>query len=71
MQRRLAAILKARTLVMHARDDIAVPFESGRQIAAGIRGARFIALPGNNHILQPGEPAFDRYLEEVRLFLAS
>jgi pimeloyl-ACP methyl ester carboxylesterase len=60
----------APTLVMHVRDDVRAPFESGRQIAAGIPGARFVALPGRNHSLQPGEPAYERYLEEIRLFLA-
>jgi hypothetical protein len=30
---------------MHARDDQTVPSEAGRQLAAGIPGAHFIALP--------------------------
>ena len=66
----LLPLVQAPTLVMHVRGDLRVPFESGREIAAGIPGARFVALPGRNHILQPGEPAQERYLEEVRLFLA-
>jgi hypothetical protein len=48
-----------------------VPFELGRQIAVGIAGAHFVALPGRNHILQTGEPAAVRFLEEMRLFLPS
>ena len=55
----------APTLVMHVRGDLRTPFEMGRQIAAGIRGARFVALPGRNHILQDGEPALVRYQEEI------
>ena len=35
----------APTLVMHARDDVRVPFENGRRLAAGIPGARFVTLP--------------------------
>jgi len=66
----LLSQVTAPTLVMHARGDARVPFESGRQIAAAIPGARFVALPGNNHILQPGEPALARFVEELRLFLA-
>jgi pimeloyl-ACP methyl ester carboxylesterase len=58
------------TLVMHVRDDARVPFELGRQLAAAIRGARFVALAGKNHALLPGEPAMVRFEEEVRLFLA-
>jgi class 3 adenylate cyclase/pimeloyl-ACP methyl ester carboxylesterase len=60
----------APTLVMHVRGDARVPFEVGRQLAAGISGARFVALPGKNHALLPGEPALARYEEEIRLFLA-
>jgi hypothetical protein len=43
--------------------------EAGRQIAAGIPGARFVALEGRNHIPFEGEPAAERFFEEIRLFL--
>jgi len=55
--------------VMHVRDDARVPFEMGRQIAAGIPGARFVALPGKSHALMDDNPALARYYEEIRLFL--
>ena len=61
--------VKAPTLVMHARDDGVVPFEAGRQLASGIRGARFVALPGRNHLFLEHEPASDRFFEEISLFL--
>ena len=64
------AQVKVPTLVHHARGDLRAPFEFGRQIAAGIKGSRFVALPGRNHMLQDGDPASERYLEEIRLFLA-
>ena len=57
------------TLVMHVRGDARVPFESGRQMAAGIPGARFIPLQGQNHIFFEHEPAAERFFEEIRLFL--
>ncbi len=57
------------TLVMHARHDARVPFESGRRLAAGIPGARFVPLESQNHVLMEGEPAFVRFLEEMRAFL--
>jgi pimeloyl-ACP methyl ester carboxylesterase len=57
------------TLVMHCRGDAIVPFEEGRILAAGIRGARFAALEGRNHLLLKDEPAWTRFLEEVRAFL--
>jgi pimeloyl-ACP methyl ester carboxylesterase len=57
------------TLVLHARHDARVPFESGRRLAAGIPGARLVALESENHVLQESEPAFARFLEETRAFL--
>lgn len=57
------------TLVMHARGDAMVPFEEGRILAAGIPGARFVTLESNNHLLLDDEPAFARFLWEVRNFL--
>jgi class 3 adenylate cyclase/pimeloyl-ACP methyl ester carboxylesterase len=57
------------TLVMHSRHDARVPFESGRRMAAGIPGARFVPLESQNHVILPSEPALARFLEEVRSFL--
>jgi len=57
------------TLVMHARGDVRVPFESGRSMAAGIPGARFIPLQGQNHLFLKDEPACERFFEEIELFL--
>ena len=58
------------TLVMHVRGDEDVPFEMSRQIAAGIPGARLVALPGRSHALMSDDPALSRYIEEIRLFLS-
>ena len=44
--RPLLPLVKAPTLVIHARDDRMVPLAAGQEIAAGIRGARFISVPG-------------------------
>jgi pimeloyl-ACP methyl ester carboxylesterase len=59
----------APTLVMHKRGDLVQPFEAGRELAAGIPGARFVALPGENHIPLEQDPETARMLEEIRLFL--
>jgi class 3 adenylate cyclase/pimeloyl-ACP methyl ester carboxylesterase len=67
----LLARVTVPTLVLHARDDARVPFESGRRMAAGIPGARFVALPGCNHVFLESEPAFGQFLEHVRAFLAA
>ncbi|MGH6923933.1 MAG: alpha/beta fold hydrolase [Propylenella sp.] len=66
----LLAKVKTPTLVMHARGDAQVPIEAGRQLAAGIPGARFLALQGSNHILLQQDPATERFFEELGLFLA-
>ena len=65
----LLAQVKVPTLVMHASDDARVPFETGRRMAAGIPGARFVTLQSKNHFILPNEPAFHRFMEETRLFL--
>ena len=57
------------TLVMHARGDARVPFALGRSLAAGIPGARFVPLQGQNHLFLEHEPASERFFEEMDLFL--
>lgn len=56
-------------LVLHARKDQVIPFESGRRLAAELPEARFVALDGQNHVLLEEEPAWKRFLSEVRRFL--
>jgi pimeloyl-ACP methyl ester carboxylesterase/DNA-binding winged helix-turn-helix (wHTH) protein len=58
------------TVVLHCRDDAVVPFEEGRIMAAGIRGCRFVELEGRNHIILDGDPGRQRFLDEMRGFLA-
>ncbi len=59
------------TLVMHARGDRRVPLEKGVELAAGIPGAEFVALPTDNHLLLGREPASALFLAHVRAFLAA
>jgi DNA-binding SARP family transcriptional activator/pimeloyl-ACP methyl ester carboxylesterase len=58
------------TLVLHARDELRIPFEEGRLTAATIPNARLITLESKNHILLEKEPAWQRFLEEVNTFLS-
>ena len=67
----LLSQVRVPTLVMHARHDARVPFESGRRMAAGIPGARFVPLESQNHVMLEGEPGLERFLDEIRAFLAS
>jgi pimeloyl-ACP methyl ester carboxylesterase/DNA-binding CsgD family transcriptional regulator len=56
-------------LVLHARDDRAVPYEEGRRLASLLPDARFVTLESDNHVLQEAEPAWEAFLSEVRAFL--
>lgn len=57
------------TLVLHARDDEAIPIAEGRRVAGGIPGAQFVELDSRNHILLEGEPAWHRFCEATLAFL--
>jgi pimeloyl-ACP methyl ester carboxylesterase/DNA-binding CsgD family transcriptional regulator len=57
------------TLVLHGRDDQVVPIAEGRLLAATIRGAQFVELDSQNHVLLEDEPAWQRFKNEVADFL--
>jgi pimeloyl-ACP methyl ester carboxylesterase/DNA-binding winged helix-turn-helix (wHTH) protein len=67
--RDLAPLVRAPTLVLHATGDAVVPFDQGRILAALVPGAHFVPLEGRNHVLLEGEPAWSRFVDEVRRFL--
>jgi len=58
------------TLVMHAREEVAQPVELGRELAAGIPGAKFVAFPGRNHLPLEQDATMPRVIEEIDLFLS-
>jgi pimeloyl-ACP methyl ester carboxylesterase len=62
--------ITAPTLVLHCRDDATLPFEQGRVIASHVPGAKLVALDSRNHILLPRDPAWGRFVSEVRQFLS-
>ena len=47
----------APTLVLHRRDDRAIPYRLGRDLAARIPGARLVSLAGRSHLLYAGDAA--------------
>jgi pimeloyl-ACP methyl ester carboxylesterase/DNA-binding CsgD family transcriptional regulator len=57
------------TLVLHCTGDVRAPFEEGRYIAGGIRGARFQPLESRNHLPLPGEAVFEQALSMIDGFL--
>jgi class 3 adenylate cyclase len=60
------------TLVVHARGDLVVPFELGREIASGVPNARLVPVESGRHLLEPDKwesmdkTIIDFLLEEER-----
>jgi pimeloyl-ACP methyl ester carboxylesterase/DNA-binding CsgD family transcriptional regulator len=48
-------LVRAPTLVVHRRDDRAVPYRLGREVAAAIPGATFVPLQGSAHFPWHGD----------------
>jgi class 3 adenylate cyclase len=55
------------TLVIHRTGDLDVKFAEGRYIADHIDGAKFVELPGDDHLWYAGD--FDTLIDEVEEFL--
>lgn len=68
--RDLAPKVDVPTLVLHTRNDGMVPFQEGCRLAELIPDSEFVPLNGENHILTAGEPAWSRFLTELRRFLS-
>jgi pimeloyl-ACP methyl ester carboxylesterase/DNA-binding CsgD family transcriptional regulator len=67
--RALAPLVTVPTLVLHSRQDAAVPFEEGRLLASLIPNAQFVALESKNHLLTEHEPAWAKFVAAYRRFL--
>jgi pimeloyl-ACP methyl ester carboxylesterase/DNA-binding CsgD family transcriptional regulator len=67
--RDLASQVKVPTLVLHSREDEAVPFEEGRLLASLIPKAQFVALESKNHLLTEHEAAWPKFVAALRGFL--
>src|SRR5262249_45898209 len=67
----LARRIRVPTLVFHCEGDRVAPVEESRRMARIIPGASFVELPGNNHVLLAGTPAFDQFFNEAANFLGA
>jgi class 3 adenylate cyclase/pimeloyl-ACP methyl ester carboxylesterase len=67
--RQLLCQVRAPTLVMHVRDDARVSIALGREMAAGIPNAKFVALPGKNHVLLEQDPGVAQFSNELKSFV--
>ncbi len=61
--------VRAPTLVFHSHGDNRVPFEEGRFVATSIAGARFQPLDSSSHVPLPGEPSFQRVIDDIAAFV--
>lgn len=61
--------IRARTLVIHARDDGVQPLEQGRRLASAIPGAEFMLLDSANHVVLPTEPAWPALFDAIDDFV--
>lgn len=65
----LLAQVRAPTLILHSRDDNVIPISEGHILAARIADAQFVELDSRNHVLLESEPAWERFCEEVLMFM--
>jgi pimeloyl-ACP methyl ester carboxylesterase len=57
------------TLVVHSRHDNGTPFDEGRRIATSIPNAKLVSLDSENHVPLPDEPAWSKFIAEIKAFL--
>jgi pimeloyl-ACP methyl ester carboxylesterase/class 3 adenylate cyclase len=67
--RRILSAIRVPTMIIHRVGDNAVPVESGRYLAANIPGAKYLELPGDNHVPWFEPEIVDRIVGETEEFL--
>src|SRR5262249_46143758 len=65
--RRILPIIQVPTLVLHRTGDRDVNIEEGRYIAAKTPGAKFVALPSDDHVIVGGD--IDGLAHEIEAFV--
>ena len=68
--RHILPTISAPTLIFHRVDDSMVPARAGQYLAEHIPGARYVELPGEDHLIQTlDQEMLDNMLDEVEEFL--
>ena len=67
--RHILPVIRVPTLVMHRVGDGAINVELGRYLAANIPGARYVELPGDDHVPFYERDITDQIVDEVEEFL--
>jgi pimeloyl-ACP methyl ester carboxylesterase len=62
-------LVRAPTLVLHARHDQRITLDQGRELAIGIGNARFVPLQSRSHIILGHEPAWEIAMAEIGRFI--
>ena len=68
--RHVLPTIQAPTLILHRVGDKTVPVEAGRYLAQHIPGARYVELPGDDHLLQAfDQVTLDLLIDETEEFI--
>jgi pimeloyl-ACP methyl ester carboxylesterase len=68
--RHVLPAIQAPALILHRVGDKAVPVEAGRYLARHIPGAKYVELPGDDHLLQAyGQDVLDLLIDETEEFI--
>ena len=68
--RHVLPAIQAPSLILHRVGDRGVPVEAGRYLARHIRGARYVELPGEDHLLQAyDQPVLEQMIDEIEEFI--
>jgi class 3 adenylate cyclase len=65
--RHVLPTIRVPTLILHRSGDVAISVEAGRYIAEQVPGAKFVELPGEDHLPMAGDS--DRVADEIEEFL--
>lgn len=62
--------IRVPTLILHRAGDALVPVEAGRHMGRAIPGARYVELPGDDHMLQAmDQEVLDRLIDTIEEFV--
>ena len=68
--RHILPSIRVPTLILHREGDALVPVATGRYLAERIPGAKYVELPGTDHLLQAyEEDVLDQLLDEIEEFV--
>ena len=65
--RTVVPTIRVPTLVIHRTDDARIKLAGGKYLAAHIKGARFVEIPGRDHPIWTGD--VDRVVDEIEEFV--